>query len=46
MAVITVAREFPGIARSKDFFMEVNGLILDLLSGLGVRTYGTRGIST
>ena len=45
MAVITVAREFPGIARSKDFFMEVNGMILDLLSDLGVRNYGTRGIS-
>lgn len=45
MAVITVAREFPGIVRSKDFFMEVNGMILDLLSDLGVRNYGTRGIS-
>ena len=45
MAVITVAREFPGIAPSKDFFMEVNGMILDLLSDLGVRNYGTRGIS-
>lgn len=45
MAVITVAREFPGIARSKDFFMEVNAMILDLLSDLGVRNYGTRGIS-
>ncbi len=45
MAVITVAREFPGLARSKDFFMEVNAMILDLLSDLGVRNYGTRGIS-
>lgn len=45
MAVMTVAREFPGIARSKEFFMEVNAMILDLLSDLGVRNYGTRGIS-
>lgn len=45
MAVITVAREFPEMARSKDFFMEVNGMILDILSDLGVKEYGTRGIS-
>jgi lipoate-protein ligase A len=45
MAVITVAREFPGLVRSRDFFMEVNGMILDLLSDLGVKNYGTRGIS-
>jgi len=45
MAVITVAREFTEMARSKDFFMEVNGMILDILSDLGVRDYGTRGIS-
>lgn len=45
MAVVTMAKEFPGIARSRDFFMEVNGMILDLLSGLGVRNYGTKGIS-
>ncbi len=45
MAVITVAREFPGLVRSRDFFMEVNGMILDILSDLGVKNYGTRGIS-
>lgn len=45
MAVITVAREFTGLVRSRDFFMEVNGMILDLLSDLGVKNYGTRGIS-
>lgn len=45
MAVITVAREFPGMARSKEFFMEVNGRILDILSDLGIKNYGTRGIS-
>lgn len=45
MAVLTVAREFPGLARSRDFFMEVNGMILDMLSDLGVKNYGTRGIS-
>lgn len=45
MAVITVAREFPGLVRSRDFFIEVNGMILDMLSDLGVKNYGTRGIS-
>ena len=45
MAVITVAREFPEIVRSKDFFTEVNDMILDMLSDLGVTNYGTRGIS-
>jgi lipoate-protein ligase A len=45
MAVITVAREFPGLVRSRDFFMDVNGMILDLLSDLGVKNYSTRGIS-
>lgn len=45
MAVITVAREFSEMARSKKFFMEVNGRILDILSDLGVKNYGTKGIS-
>lgn len=45
MAVITVARRFPELLRSKDFFMEVNRMILDMLSDLGVKNYGTRGIS-
>lgn len=45
MAVITVAREFTGLVRSRDFFIEVNGMILDMLSDLGVKNYGTRGIS-
>lgn len=45
MAVITVAREFRDMVRSKDFFMEVNGMILEMLSDLGVKNYGARGIS-
>jgi lipoate-protein ligase A len=45
MAVLTVAREFPEMARSKDFFMEINMMILNILSDLGVKEYGTRGIS-
>jgi len=45
MAVITVAREFPGLVRSSDFFIEVNRMILDMLSDFGVKNYGTRGIS-
>jgi len=45
MAVITVAREFPEMARSKDFFTEINAMILDMLSDLGVKNYGTGGIS-
>ncbi|MFZ2339744.1 MAG: hypothetical protein WAW07_08505 [Bacteroidales bacterium] len=45
MAVITVAREFREMVRSKEFFMEVNVMILDMLSDLGVKNYGTRGIS-
>ena len=45
MAVITVARVSPELARSKDFFMEINAMILDMLSDLGVKNYGTRGIS-
>jgi lipoate-protein ligase A len=45
MAVITVAREFREMARSKEFFMKINGMILDVLSDLGVKNYGTRGIS-
>ena len=45
MAVITVAREFREMVRSKEFFTEVNAMILDMLSDLGVKNYGTRGIS-
>jgi len=45
MTVITVARKFPEMPRSKDFFMQVNRIILDMLSDLGVKNYGIRGIS-
>jgi lipoate---protein ligase len=45
MAVITVAREFREMVRSKEFFTEINAMILDMLSDLGVKNYGTRGIS-
>ncbi len=45
MAVITVAREFAAMARSKELFMDINAMILDVLSDLGVKNYGVRGIS-
>ena len=45
MAVITVAREFPEMTSSKDFFRMINGMILDVLSDLGVKNYGVKGIS-
>ncbi len=45
MAVITVAREFTVMTGSKYFFSEVNAMILNALHDLGVRDYGTRGIS-
>lgn len=45
MAVITIAREFREMTASKDFFRVINGLMLDALSDLGVKNYGTKGIS-
>lgn len=45
MAVISLSREYREMARSKELFMEVNGRILDILSDLGIKNYGTRGIS-
>lgn len=45
MAVITVTRKYREITGSKQLFTEVNGMILNLLSDLGVKNYGTRGIS-
>jgi lipoate-protein ligase A len=45
MAVITVAREFRNMTASKDFFRVINGMILDILSDMGVNNYGTKGIS-
>lgn len=45
MAVITVAREFREMTSSKDFFKVINGMMLDMLSDLGVNNYGTKGIS-
>ncbi len=45
MAVITVAREFREMTSSKDFFKVINGMMLDVLSDLGVKNYGTKGIS-
>jgi lipoate---protein ligase len=45
MAVITVARDFPEMTPSQDFFRVINGLILDLLADLGVINYGMKGIS-
>lgn len=45
MAAITVAREFGVMTSSKDFFRMVNGTILDVLADLGVKSYGTMGIS-
>jgi lipoate-protein ligase A len=45
MAAITVAREFREMTASKDFFRVINGMILDMLADLGVKNYGTQGIS-
>jgi lipoate-protein ligase A len=45
MAVITVAREFREITSSNDFFRVINAMMLDVLADLGVKNYGTRGIS-
>ena len=45
MAVITVAREFREMTASKNFFRVINGMILDVLADLGVKNYGTQGIS-
>jgi lipoate-protein ligase A len=45
MAVLTVAREFNEMKNSKDFFGEVNTMIIDALTDLGVRGLGTKGIS-
>jgi len=45
MAVLTVAREFNDMKNSKDFFGEVNTMIINALTDLGVRGLGTRGIS-
>jgi lipoate---protein ligase len=45
MAVVTVAREFPEMTSSKDFFRVINGMMLDVLSDLGVKNYGVKGIS-
>jgi lipoate-protein ligase A len=45
MAVITVAREFRETITSKDFFKVINGMMLDMLSDLGIKNYGMKGIS-
>ena len=45
MAAITVAREFREMIPSNDFFRVINGIILDVLADLGVKNYGTQGIS-
>ena len=45
MAVITVAREFYYMRPSKEFFREVNAMIMDALTDLGVRTPVSKGIS-
>jgi lipoate-protein ligase A len=45
MAVITVAREFREMTSSRDFFKLINGMMLDVLSDLGIKNYGTKGIS-
>jgi len=45
MAVITVAREFREMTSSKEFFKVINAMMLDALSDLGVKNYGTKGIS-
>ena len=45
MVVITVARNFNGITSSKEFFREVNSLIIAALCDLGVQDLGSKGIS-
>ena len=45
MAVITVARQFRETITSKDFFKVINGMMLDMLSDLGIKNYGMKGIS-
>ncbi|MCI0522391.1 MAG: hypothetical protein L0Y37_01935 [Bacteroidales bacterium] len=45
MAVITVARKFSTIFPSKEYFGEINGVIIRILSDLGVEDLGLKGIS-
>jgi lipoate-protein ligase A len=45
MAVITLAREYSTIIPSKEFFGEINGLIISILYDLGVRDLESKGIS-
>ncbi|MCU0378367.1 MAG: hypothetical protein MUC78_08915 [Bacteroidales bacterium] len=45
MAVITVAMKFSTIFPSKEFFGEINGVIIRILSDLGVNNLGLKGIS-
>lgn len=45
MAAITVARNFQGMTSSKVFFSEVNHMVMDILSDLGVKELGSKGIS-
>lgn len=45
MVVITVARSFNGIISSKEFFRDVNSLIIATLSDLSVKELGSKGIS-
>lgn len=45
MAVITVAREFSEMKGSKEFFREVNAMITEALTDLGVMDLNEKGIS-
>jgi lipoate-protein ligase A len=45
MGAITVARNFQGMTSSKVFFSEVNHVIMDILSDMGVKELGSKGIS-
>lgn len=45
MAVITVARNFTALTSSKEFFIEVNSMIMEVLRDYGVKELGSKGIS-
>jgi len=45
MAVVTAARDFATLTSSKEFFSEMNSIIIESLSDLGIQNLGTKGIS-
>ncbi len=45
MAVITAARDFTTLTSSKEFFSEMNSIIIEALTDLGIQNLDTKGIS-